>query len=205
MGKEALVVRRDILFREKYFQGFLPLEEYDFLNLILNSFEYSSRGDELENNESLQQVIPYVWIINPKEKKIFAYKRASEKQNYRESRLMNKISCGIGGHIDGEDSDNPIQKAMMRELMEEVNMEQYPEPRIVGFLKDDSNSVGKVHFGIVAIAETIGKVLKGDHEMSECRFYNISELEKLFNDPQSEIESWTRLSWPFVKNYLQKI
>ena len=204
MGKEALIVKREILFLDKYFEGFLDSQEHDFIPVILNNYEYHVRGDKLENNEKLQQVIPYVWIVNPREKKIFAYKRASGKQNYSEERLMNKISCGVGGHIDREDSDNPIENAMMRELMEEVIMEKYPKPIIVGYLNDDSDSVGKVHFGIMALVETEGEVSKGDKEMSEGKFYSIDELEKLFSNPEYEVESWTKLSWPYIKDYLNK-
>ncbi len=205
MGKEALIVERNILFKEKYFQGFLPINEYDFISLILENVRYFSRGDELENNEGLQQIIPYVWIVNPKEKKVFAYKRASGKRNYRETRLMNKISCGVGGHIDKEDSDNPIESAMIRELKEEVIMKKYPNPKIIGFLNDDSDEVGKVHFGIIAIAETKSNVRKGDNEMSEGKFYSVEELERIFNDNKINVEAWTRISWPFVKKYLKSL
>jgi len=205
MGKEALVIRRDLLFREKYFQGFLSSEKYDFISLILEYFEYHPRGDELENNNLLQQIIPYVWIVNLKEKKIFAYRRASGKHNYQETRLMNKVSCGVGGHIDREDNDNPIENAMMRELMEEVVMSNYPKPKIVGYLNDDSDSVGRVHFGIVAVVEVNGDVKKGDDEMVEGKFYSIDELERLFSDSNVEVESWTRISWPFVKGYLKSL
>ncbi|MDO8508616.1 MAG: NUDIX domain-containing protein [Nanoarchaeota archaeon] len=205
MVKEALVVKKEILFQEKKFQGFLPFSEYDFGRIILENYEYQIRGDELENNENLKQVIPYVWLVNPKEKKIFAYKRASGKENYSEIRLMDKISCGVGGHIDREDSDNPIENAMIRELMEEVKMNTYPKPKIVGFLNDDSDSVGRVHLGIVALAETFEEVSKGDNEMVEGKFYSVGELEIIFSDSNYKVESWTLLSWPFVKEYLSGV
>jgi len=169
----------------------------------------SPRGDELEHNPSLQQIIPYVWIINPETKQVFAYRRAADEK-YTEKRLRNKWSCGIGGHIDREDVQDPIIDAMMRELKEEVKiinpqtkMPEYPQPKIVGYLNDDANDVGKVHFGVVAIAETMHPVEKGDDEMAEGRMVSISELEKLFADPNNDIEEWTRLSWPFVKSYLE--
>jgi len=199
--KEALVVKRDNLFRTKYFQGFLPVHEHDYMGIILQEHEYHPRGNLLENNENLQQIIPYVWIVNTRDKKIFAYRRAADR-NYTEVRLRNKWSCGLGGHIERQDSIDPIRHAMMRELMEEVKMEDYPEPRIIGYLKDDNGDVEKVHFGVVAIAETFGNVEKGDDEMTEGRFMSISEIEDLFAHSENQIEKWTSLSWPFVKNYL---
>ena len=204
--EKALIVEREILFKDKKFQGFLPAKDYDFNSIILNNHKYHERGDALENNFALQQIIPYVWIVNSKEKKVFAYRRAKKKQNYNETRLMNKISCGVGGHIEkSKDFGNPIENGMMRELREEVIMGEYNIPKVVGYLNDDSNSVGKVHFGIVAILETEGEVKKGGKEMTEGRFYAISELEEIFSDSENKIESWTRISWPFIKDYLVKL
>ncbi|MCH7568785.1 MAG: NUDIX domain-containing protein [Nanoarchaeota archaeon] len=204
MVKEALVVQRKKLFGDNYFKGFLPIEQRDLIKIILTNHTYHPRGDELENNPDLQQIIPYVWIINPKTKQVFAYKRAEDK-NYTEKRLRNKWSCGIGGHIDREDSHDPIMKAMMRELKEEVKIIEYPKPKIVGYINDDENDVGKVHFGVVAIAETTHPVEKGDEEMAECRMCSINEIESLFADQNNDVEEWTRLSWPFVKNYLESL
>src|SRR3989344_4176213 len=114
--REALVVKRETLFKDKYFQGFLPAQEYDFMSAILKSYEYHPRGNLLENNEFLQQVIPYVWIVNSREKKVFVYRR-SARESYGEARLRNKWSCGLGGHIQRQDEGDPIRSAMMRELM----------------------------------------------------------------------------------------
>ncbi len=199
--KEALVVKREVLFKDKYFQGFLPAHEHDFISVILREYGYHPRGNLLENNEHLQQIIPYVWIVNPLEKRVFAYRRAAD-DNYSEVRLRNKWSCGLGGHIERQDNGNPIESAMMRELMEEVKMAAYPKPKIVGYLKDDRGEVEKVHFGVVAIAETHGSVEKGDDEMAEGRFISVQEMEMLLTRPDVDIEEWTRLSWPYVKQHL---
>jgi predicted NUDIX family phosphoesterase len=204
MGKEALVVKREVLFGNKYFEGFMPQKEHDFISVILKNHHYHPRGDELEHNADLQQVIPYVWIINPKTKEVFAYRRANNDK-YAEARLRNKWSCGLGGHIERSDNGNPINTAMMRELREEISMEKYPVPNIVGYLNDDQGDVERVHFGVVAIAETLGDVQKGDEEMAEGRFFSISGIEALFADPKNDIEKWTLMSWPFVREYLTSL
>lgn len=204
MVKEALVIDRDVLFSDGDFHGFIPAKQKDYASRILTNYKYHPRGEELENNHSLQQAIPYVWLINPTTKQVFVYRRANDS-NYSETRLRNKWSCGLGGHIDKEDAENPIISAMMRELQEEVRIAEYPQPSIIGYLNDDKDDVGKVHFGIVAIAETTHSIEKGDDEMAECRMCSISELEELFANPDNEIERWTQISWPFVKDYLQKI
>ena len=199
MPKQALVVKRDVLFNGSYFQGFMPKGQTDFIPIILSKFEYYERGEKLENDPSLQQIIPYIWIVNPKAKKVFAYKRSVK--GYSESRLMNKWSCGIGGHIDKEDSKDPIQNGMMRELKEEVKIKEYPQPKIIGFINDDSDVVNQVHFGVVAVAETDFDVEKNDEEISEGRLYTLKDLEKIFSDPQNDVEKWTKISWPVVKAY----
>lgn len=196
--KEALVVPREILFSEKNFDGFLTTAEHDFTEKILENFEYRERSEHLENDASLKQIIPYVWIVNSNSKKIFLYKRSTEGD---EGRLHNKYSGGVGGHIEREDSENPIIDAMIRELKEEITMENYPSPEFVGFLNDDSDSVGKVHFGVVAIAETEENVEAAMH-MEHGKFYTIEEAEKLLSNPENSLENWSKLSWPFVKNYL---
>ena len=201
MGKEALVVDRSVLFAEGDFLGFMPADQRDFSSTILENHKYHKRGDDLENDDSLQQVIPYVWIVNPVEKTVFAYRRAPD-ENYTEERLRDKWSCGLGGHVDREDSGNPIQSAMMRELREEVKIDEYPDPRVVGYL-NLNHDVHAVHFGVVAIAETTLPVEKGDDEMAEGRFFSIRELEQLFANPDTDVEEWTTKSWPFVKNYLE--
>jgi len=202
MAKEALVVKREILFKDKSFEGFLALEEHDFTSDILKNFFYHERGDKLENDSSLKQIIPYVLIVNPETKKIFAYRRANN-QNYSEKRLRNKWSFGLGGHIERQDNGNPIVSGMIRELHEEVKMKEYPEPKIVGYLNDDSGDVEKVHFGILALAETNQDVQKGDEEMAEGRFMSFKEMESLFADSKNEFDKWTRISWPYVKQYMQ--
>ncbi len=201
MGKEALVVPSEVLFKEKKFEGFLPVEKYDYLSIIKSSFHYEPRGEALESNDKLQQIIPYVWIVNPQTKQVFVYKR-SANESYSEKRLQNKVGCGVGGHIDHEDKEDPIQNAMMRELKEEVSMTEYPQPKIVGYV-NLNHDVHAVHFGVVALAETTQTVTKGDDEMVHCQFCTIKELDKMFADPSVQVEEWTLQSWPFIKNYLE--
>ena len=210
MGKEALIVDRDTLFNGKEFQGFKHVGELDYLSVILGNHRYHDRGEGLESNSSLQQIIPYIWIVNKLEKRVFLYKRkANEKPEgeFQETRYLNKYSGGVGGHIDKdteEESENPIAQGMLRELNEEVEFvgQEYPIPKIVGYVNDDSDEIGKVHFGVVAIAHAEGDV-RAKEELGESRFYSVEEVDKLFGDENNEVEGWTKISWPFVKRYLE--
>jgi predicted NUDIX family phosphoesterase/thymidylate synthase ThyX len=201
MVKEILVVERGLLFDDKHFQGFLPISERDFSATISKNYQYKERNDELEADSNFKQIIPYVWIVNPLTKQVFFYKRAVDS-GYTEQRLKDKWSGGVGGHIDKEKTSDPIFVSMMRELKEEVKMDEYPVPKIIGFLNDDSNDVGKVHFGAIAIAETTRSVEKGSQEMAHGQFYSLEEIEKIFSDPNNIIEDWTKISWPPVKEHL---
>lgn len=213
MGKEALVVKRAELFKEGMFDGFLPLEERDLTSVIMQNHFYHERGNDLENNPELQQVIPYIWIVNSEKKEVFLYKRAinqnKEEGEFREKRYMNKFSGGVGGHIDRdteEGTENPIERAMMRELKEEVEMNSYGVPRILGYINDDTDSIGKVHFGLLAILETSEDVkARLEEGLGNGRFYSIDEAHDLLTSGNDEVEGWTRISWPVIKNYLQKL
>ncbi len=205
MVREILVVPRSTLFKDGDFQGIVPIEKNDFTKIILLNYDYKERNEELENNSNFQQIIPYVWIINPKEKKVFLYKRGMSKGEYKERRYLNNYSGGIGGHIDKdteEKSNNPINDAMIRELHEEVFIHNYPEPKIVGFINDDSDSLGKVHFGILAIAKTEEEIKLAEKGLKEGRFYTVDETNKILSNKDNKIESWTKLSWPFIRKCL---
>jgi len=207
MVREILVVKRDTLFENGFFTGFAPVEEGNFLETIKNNCEWKERNDELEHNLDYKQVVSYVWILNTKTRKIFAYKRAPS-DTYTEKRLRDKWSCGVGGHVDRDtegQSKDPLNDATERELNEEVKMINYPIPKIVGLVTIDNKGVEHYHVGAVAIAETEEDVQKGNDEMAECSFYSIEELERLFANPENDIELFTQLSWSFVKSFVKSM
>ena len=204
MGDDIFIVRREKLFdSDGSFQGFVAREQRDFVSRISKHGEYLTRTPELEKDSGIQQVIPYVWLVNPDSRKAFLYKRAGTGN---EARLHHKFSGGVGGHIDRKSiaaGEDPIESAMMRELQEETVMCAYPKPRIVGFIKDDADEVGSVHFGVVAIGETTEEVRPAE-DMADGRFYSSSEIDALFNNTENNVEGWTRISWQFIKDFLSR-
>lgn len=121
---------------------------------FLSSLSFRPR-DEMEKDPSFKQLIPYAVITrNGSEKEFFIYQRTKKGG---EARLHDMYSLGIGGHInpcDGEPNES-YNKAFFRELFEEVEIHPINgnqvkfENKILGALYDDSNDVGKVHFGVV--------------------------------------------------------
>jgi predicted NUDIX family phosphoesterase len=206
-GNEILVVRREILFKDGDFQGFIPFEERDFTSIIDKNSEYVERSDELERNTDYVQIASYVWLVNPKSRKVFLYRRAPAKGEYTDVRQMNRYSGGVGGHIDKdaeENSKNPVYDAMVRELHEEVIMKDYPVPEVIGYIRDHSDVYNKVHMGLVAIGKTTEEVRPASG-MSTGKFCSEHEVEELMADSKNDFDRWTRISWLLVKEYLEKL
>ena len=101
-NEKVLVVAREVIFKNEHWQG-LKTENLDYyLNLIKNNFQFRLRN-EVENDSSWQQIIPYI-VFNFQDK-YFLYhylKLAGEK------RLKNDYLLGIGGHI------NPIDLRLVK-------------------------------------------------------------------------------------------
>lgn len=125
-----------------------------------------------------------------------------------ESRLHDKLSIGIGGHLNPVDLTitNPkpprditdpsrmkiIPNGVIREICEELRLDsgELPEPRPVGVLNDDSTPVGSVHFGIVyaIAAPTDLRIREDEHMTGEWR-----EWRALARDERggANFETWS--------------
>lgn len=135
------------------FEGYQVPPDPTILDKIYNNCVAMSRRD-CENNPEFKHVIPYV-MITSEDNQIFVMRRTTSQT---EGRLHGKASIGVGGHVGPgryvtiKDS---IHTGMLRELQEEVTgMDEVGTsfdflPSLMGFVNDDSNSVGQVHLGMV--------------------------------------------------------
>jgi len=200
---EIMVVERDLLLGEKTFQGFLPADRFDYESIILKNYHYAPRR-AAELDPGLKQPIAYCMIVNPSAGSIFAYRRACGENDYAEERLRGKWSIGIGGHIDRADlsAENPILASMIRELTEEIAWEGPAEPRLLGYLNDELDMVGKVHFGLLYRLEaSVGAITPRSREIAESRMVATSEWGKMMREPEQQIEGWTRIaSGPLLRS-----
>jgi len=128
--------------------------------IFLSSLTYMDR-DEAETNENFLQLIPY--CVFKCGKNFLVYKRTKKGG---ESRLHDKYSLGVGGHLnpcDGEPGAS-YEAGMIRELKEEVDFdlngingntgEKYSiDNKVLGLIYDNSNAVGRVHFGVIHLIE----------------------------------------------------
>jgi predicted NUDIX family phosphoesterase len=147
MAEEVLVVRTELLPR-------LPsggvIEASDLLSRLLSRAEFLPR-DQAEADPAFKQLIPYSVLRHGDD--VFQYQRSAWGG---ERRLHGQRSIGVGGHINRSDvlplwSDvTPIVEwARDRELAEEFDVASPGQPRLVGFLNDDTTEVGRVHLGVV--------------------------------------------------------
>jgi predicted NUDIX family phosphoesterase len=191
MSEQVLVVRRSLFDELGSFHG-LNAEVSRYLPVFLESGNhFFVPRAEAEEDPSLKQLIPYVVVTAGD--RILHYRRGSESG---EKRLLKKGSVGIGGHINdgdglGEAFDAAAyQRALMRELQEELSIESCFIERPLAVLNDDTNPVGAVHLGIVHQCQLAEPSVKANEEaIAELGFLTLEELVSRHN----ELESWSQL------------
>ena len=159
------------------------------------------RGDA-ETNPNFKQPIGYAIVVNPITKQVFAYQRSAKDNEYGEKRLQGKWSWGFGGHIEPSDTKNgnPIRESVLREVTQEEleffgTVREPKEPFVLGYINDDTNDVGKVHFGILYLLNTDTlNVRQRDSEIAKLDLRGLSGLEELCADPSIEVETWSRIA-----------
>ena len=206
--KEIAVVPRAELFNHYYFQGFSPHGDglLDFESRILGNMTYMRRGDA-EENPNFKQPIAYVLIVNPESRHVFTYQRANHEA-CGEDRLRGKLSWGTGGHIERIDgASNPIKASFGRELGEEVKINGSTNVKVLGYINDDSEEVGRVHFGVLYLVETDASVvLPRDPEIRFGSLIPIELLEILVDadSPKIKVEEWSKIAFQELKHYLRE-
>ena len=102
-----------------------------------------------EKDESYKQIIPYILLQNTAGE-LLCYKRHGT-----EKRLHGFYSCGVGGHIDSDDSGETLEltvrRGMERELAEELaNFSRAGlDFEYAGLINDTQSAVVRVHLGLV--------------------------------------------------------
>jgi len=160
---------------------------WEALKAMSGSYRFVER-DDAENDPSLKQIIPYVII---RYGTCVLLMRRLHKQS--ESRLWDKLSLGIGGHVnpeDGTDFFDAFLSGMERELHEELYIPKEYACRLVGCINDDTTDVGKVHFGIVfqALFANDSVRIRETSKMTG-EFIEIKELASI----RPQMESWSQI------------
>jgi predicted NUDIX family phosphoesterase len=203
MSEQILVVPLEILFgkkKERYFQGFQARKNLDFENIIKKHSRFILRKTTspkqplpAEQDESMKQIIPYV--VFKYNDNYFVYKRLPRSE---EERLREKYSMGIGGHINPVDdnSGDILQEGMKREFEEEVDYPYSYKSRIIGFINDDEDSVGRVHFGVVFLVEgSNDRIDVKEKDKLEGKMMTNYEIRKI----RDKMEGWSQIVFDWLK------
>lgn len=197
MDEMIIVAPRKSVFEEEEltFQG--TLQDGELVDRIVNNinvtYSIKRRGDA-EEDPTFKQPIPYAVIKRGNE--IFVYERL---KGAGETRLHNKLSLGVGGHMndveDAADFYELLDENLQREIQEELKIFSTVQPvtKIVGLINDDSDDVGKVHIGVLAVIEVHKDTVVEVREKDELQgqFFPLEKLKlKQFYD---RLENWSKI------------
>lgn len=195
--EEVLVVPAKKIFANGYFNGIERQNSETYFQSISQSYSFIPRN-MAEEDESYKQLIPYLVITY--NNKVLLLERFNTQE---EKRLHNKLSIGIGGHINKIDEVNgtvPWECGMKRELHEEITCDGNYSTKFIGLLNDDTVAVGKVHLGLVYLVEfNSGNVTVKEQDKMSGRFVDLNVLKESY----PHMESWSQIVYDqYLKNIL---
>lgn len=189
--ERIFVVKRDLLFADGAWQGLRTEDMALYQALVAKEGEFHWRSS-MEQDPTYKQIIPYM---------IFEYKKSyflmERKETASESRLKNKLSLGIGGHMRQEDmTGGTIFDWARREFHEEVSYSGNLDVELLGVLNDDSDSVGQVHVGFILLlhGNSSDIAIRSEHKQG---MLVTSEQADLLID---RMESWSKIAWSNIRS-----
>jgi len=189
-------------FEKEYTSKEFGIISYEKLKNLLNRSTFHPRY-KMEEDQSYKQIIPYV-VVMDENNKVLTYKRSSKGG---ENRLHDKYSIGVGGHLDVTSEMSNLtgidiyKEGLAREVKEELNITSNPDDfTIEGFLYDDSNDVGKVHFGVVSFLKVNSSTFAHDGELDILVDRSFLSKEELIEKYDS-LENWSKIVFDnLIKN-----
>ena len=164
------------------------------------------RRSELEEDPSFKQLIPYAIISNKEPKRsgvrqsqsFYLFKRTSKQT---EKRLHNKFSLGVGGHMNPNDSMESKEQYLIdelkREIYEEVKLLNgclIEDIEFIGFINDDTISVGSVHIGLLYNIHVSNKeVYINETDKMTADWIDKPNLAEFYEG----METWTKITFDF--------
>lgn len=203
--ESILVIPRAALFTGRWPQGFVPAGSQDATDgrpsdvatTALRAAETHGRllpRAAAEIDPDWKQPIPYCMLVRGTE--VFCVERLPRQG---ESRLHGRLSLGLGGHVEAVDLGSPggpVQAALRRELAEEVRLPalDLPPPVFLGLVNDESDPVGKVHFGLVFSQQIPAQGTVEIVESPKMRgaFRHLAGTHGLWQD-LDRFETWSRM------------
>lgn len=142
-----------------------------------------------EVNPEYKQVIPYT-VVQSSHGRILVYKR---NKKGGETRLHDKYSLGVGGHINSTDGDVNCPFALYgngwrREMREELDIDGTGVNKIIGCIYDGTTPVGQVHFGFVHMLQMFAPTTIGPKCELDYEWKTKSEIKMM----DVEWETWSK-------------
>lgn len=144
-----------------------------------------------ETDPKFKQIIPYAIFTHAG--RVLSYVRGGKGG---EKRLSAKRSIGIGGHMNDSDGAGAAfdmaayERALAREVGEELRIQTSYRQRAVALLNDDSTEVGRVHLGVVHVFECeTDAVTSGEAALTELAFHEQDLLRREF----AAMETWSQI------------
>jgi predicted NUDIX family phosphoesterase len=144
-----------------------------------------------EEDPTHKQIIPYLVVRCGK-----SYLHYTRGKSGGESRLHAKGSIGIGGHINDGDTHaahfdpSAYNRAVERELHEELVMPRSYGNTVAALLNDDSTEVGRVHLGIVHLIEVETTEIEAREDaIRDIEFLGKEELQAR----RDRLEVWSQI------------
>jgi predicted NUDIX family phosphoesterase len=187
------VAPREALFPTSTPHGFRPFagedEARQWLSIVKEHGFFVERP-RAERTPAWKQIIPYCVVAT--EGRVLLMKRRAKGG---EARLHDKLTIGVGGHINPIDVDDAAELVLAgarREIAEEIELVAPYELRLVGTINDDTNPVGAVHLGLVFTVNTPGPVTIREQDVLEGDLVDAGELRARLARGEN-YESWSAM------------
>ena len=182
--ERILVVKRSDIMPDGPWYGIKQVDFDHYLEIIHKNMRFLWRS-EMEHNPFYKQIIPYMVFTH--NNKYFLMQR---KATASETRLQNKFSLGIGGHIRMEDMTSPsIIDWAQREFNEEVAYQGNLTIKPLGIINDDTNPVGQVHIGFVLLLQGDTDNIKVRSELKSGHLVDLMGCRERYEG----MESWSQM------------
>ena len=183
--EQVLVVDRKALESQLGSEVFITENIAAIRQFILANHCFLPR-EKAEYDDTVKQIIPYVILRRGGE---YFLLRRLKKQT--EARLHDKLSLGVGGHINPteEGADDPLEAGLRRELAEEVSVPQITSLTCVGLINETTGGVSDYHTALVYLLETAGEVTVRETEKMSGSWATPEDLIRV----QDRLETWSKI------------
>jgi predicted NUDIX family phosphoesterase len=190
MSEKIIVLREKDLFKKtNHSENFFSHSKKNIIkNILLSSTEYEK--ELAENDMNYKQIVAY--ILFSYKKKLFLMQRQKTTNE-----LSLKYFLGIGGHLRKEDIKKNVSSWGKRELDEEVCLKKGFKTKLIGFINDNSNLIGKKHFGIIYLIKGKSADISISSEIMAGKMIEIKDLKEMI----PYLESWSSI---IAKELLKK-